>query len=157
MVETRGINENNIAFVTLENKMFNRWRAGVQIMANLGQRFSSGNIYKLDFLKSSMLYFCRNKWHTVLFPAPISPISLVPRVSPNCYKERRKGTQNHNLMIYHTRHFRIVLGRAVYICALWWCKEWPTAPYWGLQPGSGRTSNPRKINLVIFLLEWGHT
>ena len=32
----------------LENKMPNRWRAGVQIMTNFGQRFSSGRIDKLD-------------------------------------------------------------------------------------------------------------
>ena len=94
-----------------------------------------------------MPYFGRNKRLTVLFPAPISPISLVPRVSPNCYKETRKGIQNHNWIIFHTRHFRIVLNCAVYICALWWCKEWQTAPRWGLQPRSWRASNPNKNQL----------
>ena len=48
MVETRSIDENNIIFVMLENKMLNRWRAGVQIMTNFCQIFSSGRIDKLD-------------------------------------------------------------------------------------------------------------
>ena len=47
MIESRGVNENNVVFVTLENKMFNRRRAGVQIITNFGQRFSSGRIDKL--------------------------------------------------------------------------------------------------------------
>ena len=47
----------------LENKMFNRWGAGpgVQIMTNVGQKFSSGRIDKLDLEFNTVFIFSEIK------------------------------------------------------------------------------------------------
>ena len=47
MVETRGINQNNLSVVMLDNKVLHSRRAGVQIMANVGQRFAGRRVNEL--------------------------------------------------------------------------------------------------------------
>ena len=48
MVETRCINQNNLAAVMLDSKVLHSRRAWVQIIANFGQSFAGCRVDKLD-------------------------------------------------------------------------------------------------------------
>jgi methyl coenzyme M reductase gamma subunit len=54
MVETRSIDENNIASVTIDTKILDGRRTGVQIMANSGQCFCYGRVDELGFALNAM-------------------------------------------------------------------------------------------------------
>jgi hypothetical protein len=101
-----------------------------------------------------MPHFCRNKKHTVLFPTPTSPISLVPRVSPNCYKETRKDTQNHNWIFF----ILVILGSFwIMLSTFVLCDDVKNGePRSAEDFNHGPDASPtlEKINLAVFLLEW---
>jgi hypothetical protein len=55
MVETRSINQNNLAVVMLDNTVLHSRRAGVQIMANFGQSFAGRRVDKLALTFNTVL------------------------------------------------------------------------------------------------------